>query len=1259
MEVFMTNLPAQGNFGDRVLREQLKPFMKNLAIAEKSFNCEKPLNRKHGTITFLNESDGRKFLQFYGESKLPHGRTASRLKILGAKVLCRLSQRQPNTFTLKHLRAEVDKPNRPPEERRGGYADFLPSFKLHSLQCGYYRYNQGRLEYVPEMKEVGEGAVTFGKRYLTVDIFRDSEFVNESNLLYIPLGTIYEIVWSANGELTLTLQSAPFIFVDTEFMQQSGRVRQTQLSPKHAEVGGTCLIYRINVDPVQLQRKMDYLNTMLTVTRYDVSNRLAPPIADSLKKLHAKLASMLTSSKLPFSILFQLQALAWNAFLYPDTVADLASELVVLQKTAPVSVDAMKMLFTDIGWPTPNDADPSQFEVPALVAHLLKKEREIRSGYAIREGLLSPSENLAPICRVSVTPTRILLYGPEFEKKNRVLRKFPNQHDCFIRVQFCDENGDSLRLLGRRTSYEKVYKRFIDIMKNGIQIVGRTYKFLGWSHSSLRAHSMWFTAPFIDDTGRLQTHLTIISTLGDFAGIRSPAKCAARIGQAFSETPYAVPLSEHKISVMLVDDVKSKDGKHVFSDGVGTISLDAAAAVWKYVPKSKRNPTCFQVRYAGAKGMLSLDTRLQGSQILLRPSMIKFESNETENLEICDVAKAMPLYLNRQMIKILEDMSVPRKWFLRLQNDALQQLRLIASSAYNMAYFLKHQSVGTSIKLHKLLLLTDKLGLDYRTEPFLRRAAEAVVLRELRLLKHKARIPVPFGITLFGVMDETEFLAKGQVYVTFETKQGLKPQRFEQPPGHAVYLLVTRSPALHPGDIQWACNMIPPEGHPLRELSNCVVFSAKGARDLPSQLSGGDLDGDIFNLIWDREVCRPVELKTYRAAEYARVPPQNIWREVQTEDIAQFFIDFMKTDHLGTIATRHMILADQKEMGTLDSDCIAMAELHSTAVDFSKTGIPADLNELRRASPFRPDFLAPGSLVYVHNKADIELEKYVANNERDVHAEALDGPAHKYYRSEKVLGVLYRAVDERKIWYTDIHKGESETTTTDGTGAGTVLDKLREWARKQCAELGCDSWHERQEEAAGIRSAYEDSIRSMMHSNSENPMQPISELEVFTGALISKTGAQNNRQRDRSRKLREEFERISSWITGQMRPRERQQAADGRDMLEWMELCLACAHSREVRDEDERWGNTRSDAIQSFPLVAMAALLREIDYRLSPSGTHSSVLEHAGLLRARSSSGGMRDETNHAVKPLSVGDGVMPAVCTVVITTGSSVLTDL
>ena len=64
----------------------------------------------------------------------------------------------------------------------------------------------------------------------------------------------------------------------------------------------------------------------------------------------------------------------------------------------------------------------------------------------------------------------------------------------------------------------------------------------------------------------------------------------------------------------------------------------------------------------------------------------------------------------------------------------------------------------------------------------------------------------------------------------------------------------------------------------------------------------------------------------------------DIGRAVATDDMTKFFVDFMQNDQLGRIATAHQVFADEEE-GTLSRRCQQLAELHSIAVDFSKTGI--------------------------------------------------------------------------------------------------------------------------------------------------------------------------------------------------------------------------------------------------------------------------------------------------------------------------------
>lgn len=445
----------------------------------------------------------------------------------------------------------------------------------------------------------------------------------------------------------------------------------------------------------------------------------------------------------------------------------------------------------------------------------------------------------------------------------------------------------------------------------------------------------------------------MLRLLGDFKDIKIPAKCAARIGQAFSETPYAVKVADRKIEIRHIPDAKSTDGSRVFSDGVGTISWAALEEVWKVLPIRLGAPTCIQIRLAGVKGMLSLDSRLKGKVICVRPeSMMKFPSKDVTELGICDVAsRPLRLVLNRQMIKILEDMGTRDEWFFTEQNKALSLLRGVTETAANTGAFLESQAIGSHMGLSKLIKRLGTEKVDYRGDMFLKSVVEHVVLRELRLLKHKARIPIDKGVTLFGVMDETGFLKEGEVYIHYDARKPGKHYGIEGSLKDGR-VIVTRSPALHPGDIQLAKMVTPPADHPLKQLQNCIVFSQRGSRDLPSQLSGGDLDGDLYNVIWD-PAAMPKRL--YNAADYPRVSPKPLNRAVTRNDIADFFINFMKSDVLGLIANRHQVYADIMPHGTADIDCVKLAELHSTAVDYSKTGIAVSLPDIPKQPKTRPD----------------------------------------------------------------------------------------------------------------------------------------------------------------------------------------------------------------------------------------------------------------------------------------------------------------
>jgi hypothetical protein len=152
--------------------------------------------------------------------------------------------------------------------------------------------------------------------------------------------------------------------------------------------------------------------------------------------------------------------------------------------------------------------------------------------------------------------------------------------------------------------------------------------------------------------------------------------------------------------------------------------------------------------------MLGLDSRLQGKSIFLRPSMIKFRESDSTDIEICTAGyKPLPLYLNEQMIKILEDMGVDADFFFGLQKKEIERLCLTTSSNKTASKFLKSRSVGDKIDLPWFVEKLSHLNLSFQDDGFLSHVVETALLIALRTLKYKARIPVMDGYTLLGIMD--------------------------------------------------------------------------------------------------------------------------------------------------------------------------------------------------------------------------------------------------------------------------------------------------------------------------------------------------------------------------------------------------------------------------------------------------------------------------------------------------------------------------
>jgi hypothetical protein len=418
---------------------------------------------------------------------------------------------------------------------------------------------------------------------------------------------------STNKEsMTLTMDGSNFAaLMDDLFstfminnQKGPGRERVPGLSSEHEKIAGSCLVYRIGLVNSTFDEQMNALSHARGIPP---SIRRHIDIHTPKERYEVEMSKLLQAFStsyigLPFAVKFQVQKLAQNGYLSPNKVLALLPEISDLSSRSKVRVcvNAIRRLFQQIPFPGP-ETEAKEFQLEALICLLRDNEEQSKSrGMYLDE--LRGSEHIAVIHRVTITPAGTYLYGPEPENNNRVLRKYAKYHDYFVRVQFCDEDGMQVQYNPEVSNDLIFYSRFRRALDEGINIGGRQFAFLGFSHSSLRAQSCWFMAPFFHN-GKLLFDRMLIKGLGDFSHIRCPAKCAARIGQAFSDTPTAITLAPGVAKEM--EDVE-RNGR-VFSDGVGTISMSVLQQIWDALPEAKKRQTSvFQIRYSGTDKLINV-----------------------------------------------------------------------------------------------------------------------------------------------------------------------------------------------------------------------------------------------------------------------------------------------------------------------------------------------------------------------------------------------------------------------------------------------------------------------------------------------------------------------------------------------------------------------------------------------------------------------------------------------------------------------------
>lgn len=319
-------------------------------------------------------------------------------------------------------------------------------------------------------------------------------------------------------------------------------------------------------------------------------------------------------------------------------------------------------------------------------------------------------------------------------------------------------------------------------------------------------------------------------------------------------------------------------------------------------------PSAVQGRLGSAKGMWIIDVCDTTDDVWIEtyPSQRKWNldwSKETEHrtLEIRNVA-TLPkrAAFNLQFLPVIEDRAINKaqmreaigdllKTNLRDELDgqkkALQSPLQFRQWGHENASH-KHDRIihgrvpfqgGMPQEDEELMNCMLDAGFDPRQNKFLKEIIYAVQRRRCETLSKKLNITVGRSAYFYMVIDFQGILEEDEVHLGFSTAfQADDDWAKTMVQGH---VLVARSPAHYTSDIQKVRAVFKSE---LADLTDVIVFSSKGDVPLADKLSGGDYDGDLAWVCWDKRI-----VDNFQNAPVQEQPDLSQWMSQDKETFRQ------------------------------------------------------------------------------------------------------------------------------------------------------------------------------------------------------------------------------------------------------------------------------------------------------------------------------------------------------------------------------------
>ncbi|THG03721.1 hypothetical protein TEA_009090 [Camellia sinensis var. sinensis] len=267
---------------------------------------------------------------------------------------------------------------------------------------------------------------------------------------------------------------------------------------------------------------------------------------------------------------------------------------------------------------------------------------------------------------------------------------------------------------------------------------------------------------------------------------------------------------------------------------------------------TREPPLLMQIRlfYNGraVKGTLLVNRKLPEKTIQVRSSMIKVETDSRlsnvqtfNSLEIVGISnKPKKNYLSRNLIALLSYGGVPKKYFLDILTNALEDAQCVYSNKRTaLKVAINHGEMDDNFTVAQMILSGTPLD-----EPYIQYRL-SVLAKEVRKGLKGGKLPISESFYLMGTADPTEELNSDEVCVILDNGQ------------ISGQVLVYRNPGLHFGDIHvLKAVYVKALEDFVGNAKYAIFFSTKGRRSVGSEIANGDFDGDMYWVSRNPELLR-------------------------------------------------------------------------------------------------------------------------------------------------------------------------------------------------------------------------------------------------------------------------------------------------------------------------------------------------------------------------------------------------------------------